>query len=604
MATISQPTLVLTFIGGDLETGHLEVQTIGTDEIVNHSITFRYQLLNGLKPSSNQVALQLRKGCSSIEDIIATEGDIRASLSDGTTRLFTGYLSTNFTWSITETGDQALNLTIEDVGTRLLGKAFIQSGKHLLNCSASQAISAICAAAGVVVSSFCQYIPSGIVKTVDSSQTCKDILEKLLYELGYVYYFDALGELRVFEINCTSTDDLEIWDKDDLYVVGGKAISLSKNIRQYKSARVSYTRLETAQNYLIYRNTTGRDDTHPYCYLPLEAGQYFDGTEYYSSLEWEESQLDAYRESALIEACNAESESTLVGSNEIVSISNLSTIFAAQSGSVLCSVAEVGGPYIKIEAYNDGSLTYYITQLDVRADIIYVKDTNIVRTADAELADESSDNLLTEDLEFVHTVEFAQAHANLVGQYHRYANAQYTFFSKNNIAAGSIIKIVDNAFTSLEVNVLITGKTYTDQSDVIQYTAVGISAFNLSAETYVSTISTGKTDRKGTPGLPGIAGEDGKSFTVTIESSNGSAFRPENVNTSLNCRVYINTQEITDTLDASRFTWRRESGNAVTDESWNTSSKAIGHKSVDISSADCNGRTVFSCEIDFTDYQA
>lgn len=604
MATITQPSLTLTFLGDDLETGHLTNQTITSSGIVNHSITFRYQLLNGLKPSSNQVSLFLSKGCSSIEDILATDGDIKAALFDGATPLFTGYLSTNFSWSITETGEQALSITLEDVGTRLLGKAFIQSGKHLFNCSGSQALSAICTAAGVVVSPFCLPIPAGITKTVDSSQSCKDLLEKILYELGYVYYFDALGELRVFEVNCTSTDDLETWDKDDLYVVGGKALTLSKKIRQYKSARVTFTRLAAASDYLIYRNTSGRDDTHPYCYFPLEAGQFFDGTEFYSATEWEEAQLDTYREPALIEACNAESEILLVGSNEIVSISNLSTTFVAQSGSVLCSATEAGGPFIELGVFNSGGFPYYVTQLDVKADITYVKDTNIVRTADIAVDDESSDNLIEETLEFVHTKELAQSHANLLGQYHRYCNSAYTFYSKNDVSQGSIIKVIDNAFSGLTVNVLITGKSFTDQSDVIQYSAVGISVFNLSADTYFRTISGGISDTKGERGLTGETGDDGKSFTVTIESTNGAIFRLDGVSTTLNCRVFINTTEITDTLDTSRFTWRRVSSVPSTDESWNTSSKAIGHKAVEITPADCNGRTVFFCDIDFTGYEA
>lgn len=600
MPTITNPSLYLTFLGGDLEIGHAMTQIIEREHIIRRSISFNYQLLAGLKSSSNQVRLLLDRECSSIEDIIATQGDIKAVLKENGTPLFTGYLSTNFNWSIGENGKQALEVTLEDTGTRLLGKAFIAQGKHLFNCSASTAITAICSAAGVNVSTSCPSLFETITKTVDSNTSCKELLDQLVYELGYVYFFDELGELNLFKIDCTSTSGIPVLDKEDLYIVGGRAITLAKKIRQYKSARITFTRLGTANDYLIYRNTTGRGDGHPHCYMKLDAGEHFDGSEVYNLSEWTEAQADTFRNPPLIEACNAESEILIVGSNQIIAISNVRKEFTAQSGSIHCNITGAGGPYLKIIAYNSGALPYYITRMDAYADIIYEKDINIVRTADGVFEGENSDNLLSEELSFVHTQELAQYHANLLGQYYRYCNAQYTFYSKREISLGSIIKLIDNAFSGLTVNVLITATSYTDEGDVIQYQAVGISAFDLNAKTYLQTLNKGKND---TLGETGPKGDDGSSFTLTIESSNGSIFRPGQEDTTLTCRVYLNTTEITNTLDASLFRWRRGSTDPISDEQWNTSSKAIGHKSIEVTPSDCKGRSVFFCEIDLTSYE-
>lgn len=100
-------------------------------------------------------------------------------------------------------------------------------------------------------------------------------------------------------------------------------------------------------------------------------------------------------------------------------------------------------------------------------------------------------------------------------------------------------------------------------------------------------------------GDKGATGDDGKSFTVVIESTNGSIFRMPNVSTTLLCRVYVNDEEVTDTIDESAFKWTRKSTDTQSDEKWNTSSKAIGHRTVDITSDDCIGRTVFNCTVDF-----
>ena len=268
--------------------------------------------------------MQLTKDCSAVEKIIAAEKDIQAVLYNDSAVLFTGFISTNFTWNVTDNGEQALNITIEDVGTRLFSKPFIVSGYHMFNCSVSNAVQAICERAGVTVSEDCILVTSPIAKTVDSSKSCRDIIEQLLYEVGYVYYFDNLGELRLFKIDCSSTAGAPVWDKNVLYTKGNKALSLTKKLRQYRYARVTYTELGTASNYLIYRNTTGKDSSHPYCNFSLKQGEHFDGTEVYSASEWQEETADEFREPALLEACNAESETIKVGSNKIISVSNVS----------------------------------------------------------------------------------------------------------------------------------------------------------------------------------------------------------------------------------------------------------------------------------------
>ena len=114
MGSIHNPQLTLTFLGGDLETGHATVQAIGEEHIVRRSVTFHQQLLSGLKSASNQVDLSLDRSCPAIEDIIATEGDVKAVLADSTGTLFTGYLSTSYSWTLTDSGTQALAVTIED----------------------------------------------------------------------------------------------------------------------------------------------------------------------------------------------------------------------------------------------------------------------------------------------------------------------------------------------------------------------------------------------------------------------------------------------------------------------------------------------------------
>jgi hypothetical protein len=593
MSIIQNPSLTFTFLGGDLETGHPTVQTIGEQHIARRSITFHQQLLSGLKSASNQVDLLLARACPAIEDIIATEGDVKAVLADGTETLFTGYLSTSYNWILTHSGKQALAITIEDTGTRLLGKAFIEHGRHLFNCTASEAIEAICTRAGITVSPECIPLTSSVTRSVDGGITCRELLEQLVYELGCVYYFDALGQLRLFKVECTSTEGLPTLGKDSLVVVGGKAITLSKKIRQYKSARVSFTRLGTASDYLVYRNTTGRGDGHPYCYLQIQGNEHFDGIEFFSDLQWQANQADSYRSPALVQACNAASESTIVGSNEIIATSNVRTEFTAQGGSITASISDAGGPYLEIEAYNSGTFAYHITRLDAYADIIYVRDTNVVRTAHSVYEGEKSDNLVSEELHFVHERTLAQEHANLLGQFHRHEGSRYSFYSKVDVPCGSIIRLIDDAFTGLNVAVLITARTFTDESYVIAYQAVGISAFDLGAEAHLETLAKGSAEIVGEVGPPG---ED--AYQVQIISDGGITFRMDrSFTTTLHARVFKGGAEVTDSFTDADFRWSRSSGDTHADDMWNSAHYSTGSKSLTITQQDALGRSNFFCTL-------
>lgn len=490
--TLSNPRLLLEFLGGDLAQGHNSSQTITDEYIINRSVSFTYQLMSNLRSSSNQASLQILKGCSSTEDIIATDGDIIATLKDGDDVLFTGYVSTNFGWRVTQNGEQALSITLEDKSVRLLTKCFISTGSHLFNCEAHEAIEAICSAAGISISILAPTISDRILKVVESSDTCRDILDQMLYELGYVYYCDNLGELRFWKVDCTSVTGIPVLDKTKLYYSSGTAISLSKKIRQYRSVRITYKELGTASNYLVYRNTTNQSDDIPYCKLELAPGEHFDGLEVYTAAQWEAETADEFREDALVEACNAESESSIVGSSKIISVSDVTPSIVKGSG-ITANITAAGGPYLKITAQNDDSTTQTITRLDAYASIIFEKSTNIVRTG---ISGSTTDSLLSEEMSYIHSRELTTRHANLLCQYFAYCNSQYVFHSSEDLDCGDLVHISENAWTGLGVDVLITSKSVPTEGSVNTYTAIGISVFDLDRDAYHRATEVSSSDTK------------------------------------------------------------------------------------------------------------
>jgi len=514
--TYTSPKLTLTFKGNDLPVGHLEIQDITYDYIINGSIRRNMQLMDGLKSSSNQIQLQLSRSCQSTEDIIATSGDIEAVLTDGNTKLFTGYVSTDFSWNVTKHGEQVLQISLEDVGTRLFSKPFIETGKHFFSGTASSAVNAICAAVGVTVHpDHTSALTQTIAFTAEAGATCKDLITQLCYECNAVYYFDANGLLCIFKIS-PSTSGAAKYDGSKLVDSGGSVISLSKKLRTYKGARVAYDEIATADNYLVYRNTTGQDSDHQYCNLELQPGEHFDGTEIYTAQEWSEATADTFREPALIGAVNAASESQIVGSNAIINISNLSAT-TVKTGSLTATFTNVGGGYFKLDATNPGSSAGAFTRMDLYASIVYVKSHGVVRTAIDGVS--SGKVLLEEELRWIRDKSNAEKHANLLAQYNQFSGATYTFYSATQIPLGSVIELNDNVYSGLDVYVMVYRSEDNDVNSIIAYKAVAITTFDLTERAYYGVSEQGP--QSGTQGPPGPKGD-----SMVVEYALGTYTEP------------------------------------------------------------------------------
>ncbi len=129
----------------------------------------------------------------------------------------------------------------------------------------------------------------------------------------------------------------------------------------------------------------------------------------------------------------------------------------------------------------------------------------------------------------------------------------------------------------------------TDESNVAAFSAIAIETFNFVDKVFMETLINKKPRNKG---------EDGKSYSIIIHSNNGSIFRLDDMNTTLFCQVLMNNIDITEQLEDWRFSWSRTTNNPIEDEKWNSLSKEIGHKTIEITNADCLGRTVFSCSVE------
>lgn len=85
-------------------------------------------------------------------------------------------------------------------------------------------------------------------------------------------------------------------------------------------------------------------------------------------------------------------------------------------------------------------------------------------------------------------------------------------------------------------------------------------------------------------------------YKVEIISTNGSIFKNGNICTTLQAKVYKGASEVTNSINADKFRWKRTSSDTEGDIAWNTSHQT-GTKELAITKEDVQLRATFTCEI-------
>ena len=107
-----------------------------------------------------------------------------------------------------------------------------------------------------------------------------------------------------------------------------------------------------------------------------------------------------------------------------------------------------------------------------------------------------------------------------------------------------------------------------------------------------ATLKTGNVIQALIPIKRLVNGKD--AVTVVVTSDRGTTFHNGFGETTLRAYVYRGGEDITNTVDSSRFSWRRTSSKTLHDDAWNMAHEGFG-KSVIITSADVEQQANFEC---------
>jgi hypothetical protein len=137
-------------------------------------------------------------------------------------------------------------------------------------------------------------------------------------------------------------------------------------------------------------------------------------------------------------------------------------------------------------------------------------------------------------------------------------------------------------------------KSMTSAQSSITQNATDIT-LRVTTTTYNTTISGINTQISDTNSRIDLV-EQKVPYYLEILSSNGSVFKNGDISTVLSATLYNGTDDVTGTVDASRFIWTRASSDTAGDTAWNNA-HATGTKTITITPSDINVKAVFQCSI-------
>lgn len=472
----NSPKLTLTFKNG-------ATYEISDSYLIKDSISISYTLMKDLRPASSRCSLKVSRDCPNIEEVIGYNDTIKATLKDGDSYIFTGYLSSKFNYRVTEHGAQVVDFTIEDIGTRALEVMFspsLCSGK-LVNGKSDVIISSILNTAGITEATNSVKPSVDIVKNIEPSTTCKQALDDIMFECGYVYTFNEMGQFVSKPISTTSTPVKTI-NSANLYSNGSDAISVSKSAIQYKQSRITYETLATKNNVLIYQDISGRDEGHPYANIEVQGGY-----AYPSQLT-----VDDHTTEELTSYTDA---TDLDQGFKIYYIDNVQGSMIWTGGSNISYDIKKSAPtQLSVLVKNEGASATRITRLEAKADVCYVKSTDVIVSNSTD----AYEKIFEYECSYIHDKTNASRLANLISQYYTNSNINYSFYTDEDIELGSVIQLTDNVHSGLNASVIVTSKSIT-KDNIYTYSGVSLTPFDLSAEVDFSSNLSSSTS------IPGLS---------------------------------------------------------------------------------------------------
>lgn len=418
-------------------------------------------LYKALKPNTNTVGLTVKKDTALFTKLLGWADDVACTILKDGQPYFKGYLSPTYENVIQKfSGLKNMTLQIEDVGIRSLQRvirsSFLYIGNTVSNPSSTgtSIVHKLLALAGVTSYSLPEIalsIPYYYYSYADK-KTYWELLETLLFESGYTFYFDESGTFRVFKWSEASIDGVATWDSANYLK---ESLSIKKTREDYSKITLKWTPLEYKENIVLVEDTSGGNETNS-CNIEVAAG-------------------DAYPEDSDTETVFVDYSSE----TETIKCAVSASLDVAQTGLTLLTDVVNYGTKARYSYKNNGGSAGYITRLKILGNAYVVKTENESTIEVQEIAGRD-DKEYEYSPQHLFTNETINTFINGLANYYRYSDAKVSFVSSESVALGTILKITDSVFTGSVVYVRVIQKVEDSGQGVFAYQAEAIGEYSTS----------------------------------------------------------------------------------------------------------------------------
>ncbi len=375
--------------------------------------------------SPNLTLYNLLRGISTTE--------VAVRILKDTSPYFYGYIRKTFNIKKTQKLEP---IKIELVSPSFKLKKKISQNLNYSNITVTQLLTNLLIYAGVTSYNLptISYIIPGFTVISDEGDTYYQYIEDILFEYGYVGYFDELGVFKTQQLYPSSLTTTNVFNGSNCL----NEINQKKKEEEKEKVIVSWTGVKVLNNAIVFSDTTNAQNGYS-CYIELPPSGYLGGEE-----EWY-AELDSPE-------------------GEVLSCSAL-TLDIIKDADISVNTFEQIGNRVKISIKNNNLVSSkYIRKFNIIATSAVVKksihQSIIIKNINTEKVEAYTAS-------YIYDIDSGNHLANILAWYYKYSDFSYSITSKTNYAIGDIVTVSDAGIGTNTARII--SKRTQELTGIIQY---------------------------------------------------------------------------------------------------------------------------------------
>lgn len=389
-----------------------------------------------------------------------------AQVFDDDSLIFTGLIDADLSWN--DNGDpypvDRLSLTIKDNTYKLQCKA--EEDYSRKNQTLADIIRYVTEKTGLEIAEN-SLLPNDIVPVISFAADTEyaKVINQLLFEYGYSYVFDEIGNLKVVSITPGKTS-VTITDSDIF-----APLSASRKRKHYSRIKIKYGNLIVKTNEQVYWEGNDLNEDYTVTPITLRPNQYYP-YESDPAVEAREGQIyqtyqNGYAES--YQLYSGEQRFRRTDKTRLVYSEN-HRVVTDWNGNISLNRTEFTATKASVRLLNTGSSDAQLYQLAIRADAYYRADAYLERgTGRTEYNYES---------QYIYDAGTAEKLSAVLDAFYVGGNISYTFKSEMCYPVGTCAKIVTDA-SGIESDFFILSSEYDAEKEIYTHKALSYGAVSV-----------------------------------------------------------------------------------------------------------------------------